>query len=113
MSSRAKSATADEIARIEELIGDLEKRLQRLSTTTRNEVSGGAGDINDFVSAALARIMKRVRDNADTLTDTVADKATRVTGDAIERVVEEVESHPVAMLAAAAGIGYLIGLSRR
>ncbi len=53
----AKSATAEEIAAIEDLMGDLEKRLRRLSGTARNEVSGAAGDVRRFVSEALEHII--------------------------------------------------------
>ena len=46
MSTRSKVATstADEIAAIQELMSDLEKRLQRLGGQAKREVSGGASE---------------------------------------------------------------------
>ena len=60
MSTRAaKSIAAEEIAAIEELMSDLEKRLRRLSGTARREASGASGDVSDFVSDALSGIMSQ------------------------------------------------------
>ncbi len=112
MTSR-KASTADEIAAIEDLMSDLEKRLKRLNGTAKAEVSGAGADIHDFVSDALAGIMKRVRTGAGSISDTVAEEATSVSGDVLKRVVDEVEHRPFVMLAVAAGIGYIIGMSRR
>lgn len=115
MSTRNKVAasTADEIAAIQELMGDLESRLKRLGGQAKREVSGGAGEISDFVNDALAGIMERVRDGAHSVSDTVTDKATNIGGDAIKKVVSEVENRPLTMLAIAAGVGFLYGMSRR
>jgi ElaB/YqjD/DUF883 family membrane-anchored ribosome-binding protein len=113
MTTRKNGVTADEIAAIEDLMSDLEKRLRRLGATAKGEASGAGSDINDFVSEALAGIMKRVRNSANTVSDTVTEEATRIGGDAVKRVLDEVEHRPLAMLAIAAGIGYLFGLSRR
>src|SRR5882762_676995 len=65
----AKSATAEEIAAIEDLMSDLEKRLRRLSGNAKREASGATGDVGDFVNEALARIMARVRDSASDSTE--------------------------------------------
>ena len=46
MTTRAtKSATAEEIAAIEDLMSDLEKRLHRLTANTSREVSGATSDV--------------------------------------------------------------------
>ncbi len=114
MSTRSKIATtADEIEAIKELMADLEKRLQRLGGTAKSEVAGGASDISDFVNDTLAGIMGRVRDNAQSVSDSVADKATEIGGDAVKKIVNEVETRPLTMLAIAAGIGFLFGVARR
>jgi ElaB/YqjD/DUF883 family membrane-anchored ribosome-binding protein len=113
MSTRSKVSTADEIAAIKELMGDLEKRLQRLSNTAKSEVSGGASDISDFVNDALAGIMERVKDGTQSISDTVAERATHIGGDVLKKVVAEVETRPLTMLAIAAGIGFLFGISKR
>ncbi len=108
-----KSVTADEIAAIEDLMADLEKRLRRLSDTARRETSGASSDIRDFVSDALGNIMKRVRESAADVGETVADEATRYGSDAVKKLTDEVEQRPLIMLAAAAGIGFLVGLANR
>ena len=94
----AKSAKAEEIAAIEDLMGDLDKRLRRLSGTARREASGATGDVGDFVSEALARIMTRVHDSAS--------GATR-------SVINEVEHRPLVMIGLAAGVGFLVGMSHK
>jgi ElaB/YqjD/DUF883 family membrane-anchored ribosome-binding protein len=108
----AKSATAEEIAAIEDLMSDLEKRLRRLSGSTRREASGASGEISDFVSEALDRITARVRKSADEASESTADEAARIGTDAFKKLTD-VEHHPLLMLAAAAGIGFLAGLANR
>ncbi len=113
MTTRAKSATAEEIAAIEDLVSDLEKRLRRLSGSTRREVSGASGEVSDFVSEALERITHRVRETASEATESMADETTRFGSDAFKKLTDEVEQRPLLMLAAAAGIGFLAGLANR
>ena len=109
----AKSAAAEEIAAIEDLMSDLEKRLRRLSGTARREASGASSEVGDFVNEALDRIMSRVRDSAAGVTHTVAEEATRFGSDAFKKLTDEVEHRPLLMLAVAAGIGFLVGLANR
>lgn len=109
----AKSAAAEEIAAIENLMGDLEKRLRRLSSTARRETSGASGDVRDFVGEALERIMTRVRERASDVTASVTDEASQLGGDAFTRLADEVEQRPLIMLAVAAGVGFLAGLANR
>lgn len=109
----AKSAAANEIAAIEDLMGDLEKRLRRLSGTARREASGATGDVGDFVSEALDRIMNRVRDSATGVTHSVAEEATRFGTDAFKKLTDKAENRPLVMLGVAAGVGFLVGLSNR
>jgi ElaB/YqjD/DUF883 family membrane-anchored ribosome-binding protein len=114
MTSRAaKSAAAEEIAAIEDLMTDLEKRLRRLSGTARAEASGASEEVGDFVSEALERIKERVRDSAAGVTEKVADEASRLSSDAFKKLTDEVEHRPLLMLAVAAGIGFLVGLANR
>lgn len=114
MSTRgAKSAAAEEIAAIEDLIADLEKRLRRLSSSTQKETAGAASDVGDFVSEALDRIMTRVRESTSAVTESIASEATRVSGDTLKKIADEVEHRPLMMLGIAAGIGFLVGLSNR
>lgn len=109
----AKSAAAEEIAAIEDLMADLEKRLRRLSGTARREASGASGEVGDFVSEALDRIMNRVKDSASGVTQTVADEATRFGTDAFKKLTDGVENRPLVMLGVAVGIGFLVGMANR
>jgi ElaB/YqjD/DUF883 family membrane-anchored ribosome-binding protein len=113
MPTRSKTSNAAEIARIEQLIADLEKRLHKLNGAAHSEAAGASNDINEFVSEALAGIMERVRDKTDSMTEQVADRAAKVGSDAFKRVIDEVEHYPLATLAVAAGIGFLLGTVRR
>lgn len=117
MTSRsAKSATADEVAAIETLMSDLERRLNRLSSLSdkaRGEVSGATGDIGDFVSDALAGIMKRVRESAADVSQSAMDEAARVGNDAVKKIADQADQRPMTVLAIAAGIGFLIGFANR
>ena len=109
----AKSAAADEIAAIEDLMNDLEKRLRRLSGVARGEAAGASSDVSDFVNETLGNIMERVRDSAANMGRSVADETSRVGTDAIKRLTDEVEHRPLVMLGIAAGIGFLAGLANR
>jgi len=109
----AKSANTEEIAAIEGLLSDLEKRLHRLSGATKREVSGASGDVSDFVSEALSGIMGRMRDSATNMGEAIGDQATRLGGEAIKTVADEIEQRPLIMLAVAAGVGYLVGIASR
>ena len=113
MTTRAKSAAAEEIAAIENLMSDREKRLQRLSSSARSEAAGASSDVSDFVSEALANIMSRVRDSAANMGQSVADETTRLGSDAVKKLFDEVEHRPLVMLGIAAGVGFLLGMANR
>lgn len=108
-----KSAAADEIAVIEDLMSDMEKRLRRLSGVAKGEAAGASTDVTNFVSEALSNIMDRVRDSAANMGKFVADETSRVGSDAVKRLADEVEHRPLVMLGIAAGIGFLAGLANR
>lgn len=106
----AKSAAADEIAAIEDLMGDLEKRLRRLSGSAKREAFGAKDDVGDFVNEALARIMARVRDSTSDTSEAVADDMASYGIDAIKKLTREVEQRPLILLGIAAGIGFLAAM---
>jgi ElaB/YqjD/DUF883 family membrane-anchored ribosome-binding protein len=120
MAARAKNGNiadkpnvTEEIASIESLISDLEARLRKLNSTVRDEAVGASGDINDFVSEALAGIMQRVRDSSETFTEDVAERAGRAGTDAFKRIAQEIEHRPLLLLAVAAGLGFALGMARK
>ena len=110
MATRAKSAAADEIAAIEDLISDLEKRLHRLSGSAKREASGASGDVGDFVSAAIAGIMKRVNNGANDSVESLTEDVARYGVDAFKKLTREVEQRPLMMLGIAAGVGFLAAM---
>ena len=110
MTIRSKAtSTAEEISAIQKLMGDLEKRLNRISGATNREFSGASGDINDFVNQTFNGIIARVRNGAHS----ASSKATHFSSGAFKKLSDEVEQHPFAMLAIAAGVGFIVGLARR
>jgi ElaB/YqjD/DUF883 family membrane-anchored ribosome-binding protein len=109
----AKSLVAEEVAAIEDLMSDLEKRLRRLSGSARRETSGATGEVGDFVTESLDRIMNRVRDSAADMTQSAADEATQLGSDAFKKLTDEVEKRPLIMLGIAASVGFLAGLANR
>ena len=113
MTTRAKSMAAEEVAAIEELVSDLEKRIRRLSGTAKRESSGASDDVGESVNYALDRIMGRVKESAAGVGQSVADGAKRFSGDAFRKLTDEVENRPLLMLGIAAGIGFLAGLANR
>lgn len=70
---------------IEELVSELERRVRRLSGSTR-EAAGASGDIGEFVSGALDRIMSRVKESAAGVSQSVTDGAKRLSGDAFRKI---------------------------
>ncbi len=110
---RKSSRSSDDVVAIEELMQDLETRLRRLNTKAKTEASGASGDVGEFVSEALASISSRLRDNAESVTQSITEEASRVGSDALKKVWDEMEQRPLATLAIAAGIGYLLGLIGR
>ena len=111
--SKKNPRSSDDIVAIEGLMQDLETRLRRLNSKAKTEVSGVSEDISDFVTQALARIAQQVRDSAQTATHSIADEATEAGTHALKKIWDEMERRPLATLALAAGIGYLLGLIGR
>jgi ElaB/YqjD/DUF883 family membrane-anchored ribosome-binding protein len=113
MPKRSKSWNAAEISRIEDLIDELENRLRRLNNSVHHGVAGSSEGTDQFISDAIESVMGRVRDHANSFTEQATDRASKAGIDAYKRVIDEVEHYPLATLAVAAGIGFLLGAARR
>jgi hypothetical protein len=107
-----KTAAAEDVAAIEELIGDLEKRLRRLATTGGREAANGSSDFSGFVADAATRIKKRAREQTADVSRAVASAALPIGSDTLKKVIDEIEYRPLLLLAVAGGIGYLAGRRR-
>jgi ElaB/YqjD/DUF883 family membrane-anchored ribosome-binding protein len=108
-----KRTSSDDITDIEReislLMRDLESRIGRLNTLTRNGASHAASEAGDFVSETVGNATDALRNGANAL----GDEAARYGNDALRRVEEEVEQRPLLTLAIAAGIGFLAGMAGR
>jgi ElaB/YqjD/DUF883 family membrane-anchored ribosome-binding protein len=103
------STVADDIVNIEREIGalmhDIEERVGKLQALAKRSAQHAADSAGGFVS-----------DAADTMKNgayAVSDEASRMAGDAIRRVEDEVGQRPLLTLAIAAGIGFLAGMAGR
>lgn len=113
MASRAKRAHLDgDLADIDELIADLEKRLGRLNSSARRQARGESSDLSGFVAIALNALMQRMREGAD-VTEDVAERTIKAGNDAFKRIGGGLERHPLVLIAIAAGAGFLLGMARR
>jgi ElaB/YqjD/DUF883 family membrane-anchored ribosome-binding protein len=112
MARKSRSAS-DDIADIEReiagLMSDLEARVSRLNNLSRTGASNAATAASDYVSETLSDTADRLRNGAHVVTD----EATKIGGDALRRIEEEVEQRPLLTLAIAAGIGFLAGMAGR
>lgn len=118
--SSLSNAASEEIAAIEALIGDLEKRLRKLNTSARRHASETSSEVGEFMSQTVSDLAGRLRAGASSLSGTVADEAGRLGddayaygSDALKRLEEEIEQRPLVTLAIAAAIGFLIGIAGR
>jgi ElaB/YqjD/DUF883 family membrane-anchored ribosome-binding protein len=98
-------------AAIEALIDELERRLLRLNSAAKHEASGVTDDLNAFVDQALADIAVKLRQGTQSFTNSVTDHAGRLGSDAVRRLGNEMQRHPLVTLSLAAGIGFLVGVS--
>jgi ElaB/YqjD/DUF883 family membrane-anchored ribosome-binding protein len=113
MASRAKRAKlGGDLADIDELIADLEKRLGRLNSSARRQAKGASSDLNGFVAVALSALMQRMREGAD-VTEDATERAIQAGNDVFKRLGSGLERHPLVLLAIAAGAGFLLGMARR
>jgi ElaB/YqjD/DUF883 family membrane-anchored ribosome-binding protein len=108
-----KTSTAEDIIAIEDLMEDLERRLRRVSGTTRREASGAADDVADFVHDTLADIKTKIRAKAASTVRSAGDKASSLGEDTLRKLFDGVEERPLIMLGIAAGVGFLAGLATR
>jgi ElaB/YqjD/DUF883 family membrane-anchored ribosome-binding protein len=112
-----------EIAEIERRMQLLERRLDRLrNSASRTAVQGfdravqATDRVSDAVIAALGDVIDRFRGSTRGISSEAArfgQDASRLGGEALRRVSSEIERRPLMMVAIAAGIGILIGLSGR
>ncbi len=105
-----------EIPELKKLVDDFDRRIRRLSQAANaggEDIAERSAEIKELVRQSLDDIMNRVRATAAEVGAPMAREASRLSGDAAGRIAGEVEQRPLTMLAAAAGIGFLIGFASR
>jgi len=107
-----RSTASIDIAAIERLMSELQTRLDRLSGTaarTSSGVADAAGRAEEAISVALSDLAdkfgKRARETGD--------EAVKLGTTVARRIGAEMEYRPVATLAVAVGIGFLLGVIGR
>ena len=114
----ASNAASEEIAAIETLMGDLEKRLRKLNSSAMQHASEIGSDASEYVRESISDIAERLQAGAQSLSENVSDEASRLGNEAldfgsdvIQKLEDEIEQRPLLTLAIAAGIGFLIGMA--
>jgi len=104
---------ANDIVNIEreigELMHDIEARIGKLQALAKRSAKDAAEGATDFVSDTVNDAADRVRNGASA----VSEETSRMAGDAIRRIEDEVGQRPLLTLAIAAGIGFLAGMAGR
>jgi ElaB/YqjD/DUF883 family membrane-anchored ribosome-binding protein len=107
------NAVSDDVSamrgEVNQLIGDLEDRLNRLNRLTKSGASHAVDGVNDLMYGAVTSLTDPVRDRARA----VSNDAAKMGHQALRRIGTEIDQHPLLTLAIAAGIGFIAGMARR
>jgi ElaB/YqjD/DUF883 family membrane-anchored ribosome-binding protein len=112
-----RHSTAHDIAEIGRLLGEIEGQFGRLARSVAVDAREATGTVPDVISHALVDIADHVREivryGARSVGEGASRIGTRTTG-AWHKVEDGIVNRPLAALAVAACIGFLIGaLNRR
>jgi ElaB/YqjD/DUF883 family membrane-anchored ribosome-binding protein len=123
MFGHARASYAD-IADLSRRVQAMERELTRAAGLAGRNISSGVSQttdrVSDVLASALADVADRFRGGARSMGDEMsrvghgaAREAARLGHDALRRVSNEVEQRPLVVLAIAAGLGLLVGMSSR
>jgi ElaB/YqjD/DUF883 family membrane-anchored ribosome-binding protein len=99
---------------LERRLRSIEATLERSGERFSASASGAAESLKESVASALNMLAGQVRSGATSMSyeaGKLGGEAARLGNVAVRRVVAEVEHRPLMMLAAAVGIGVLLGLA--
>jgi ElaB/YqjD/DUF883 family membrane-anchored ribosome-binding protein len=100
---------------IRHLASDLQDRLNRLNSISRQGASHASEGVQDFISDTLdnltSKAVSQLTSGVQERVSDFTDEATRVSNKAIKRVSREIDRRPLLTLAIAAGVGYLAGMA--
>ena len=102
-------ATLRNVREIERRLGSLEEQLKRVGDRT----SASTAEVVERVGAAIAPVLSSTADRLRGGAHSVSDEAAKLSNDALRRLSSEVEHRPLITLAAAVGVGVLVGLASR
>ncbi len=97
-------AISSNLREIERRLRALEGQLQRVGSRTSAGAAFAAEGIGEAIASSLSSIAERFR-------GTSSSEAAKMGDQALRRVSAEIENRPLMMLAVAAGVGILVGLS--
>jgi ElaB/YqjD/DUF883 family membrane-anchored ribosome-binding protein len=100
---------------IRHLASDLQERLNRLNSISRQGASHASEGVQDFIADTLdtltSKAVSQLTDGVQERVSDFTDEATRVSNKAIKRVSRAIDRRPLLTLAIAAGVGYLAGMA--
>ena len=107
----SKSASARDVADIERLLRELEGKLGHLSSSVAADGKAAVSAVPDMITEAFSELADRVRQSTNGVRHEAEQcrRARRIA----HRIEDEVAARPLATLAVAAGIGFLIGMLNR
>ncbi len=100
-------AISSNLREIERRLRALEGQLQRVGSRTSAGAAFAAEGIGEAIASSLSSIAERFRGTSSS----VGSEAAKMGDQALRRVSAEIENRPLMMLAVAAGVGILVGLS--
>ena len=102
-------------AEIRHLASDLQDRLTRLNSISRQGAAHASEGVQDFIADTLdsltSRAVSQLTGPVQERVSDFTDEATRMSNKAIRRVSREIDRRPLLTLAIAAGVGYLAGMA--
>ena len=112
-----QGAVGDDVAamraEIDDMIASLEERIQKFNQITKLGAAHATEGANDVLLNAISGLTGQMTGRVQSTAESVSDDVARFGGQALKRVVTEIDKRPLLTLAIAAGIGFLAGLARR
>jgi hypothetical protein len=109
-------AVVPDLAEIERRLRTLERSVERAGGRASASASQAADRVADVMAAALSDMADRFRGGAGAVGEEAArfgDEAAKLGNDVLRRLSDEAKRRPLVILAAAAGIGILVGIALR
>jgi ElaB/YqjD/DUF883 family membrane-anchored ribosome-binding protein len=97
------------VREIERRLRSLEQQLERVGDRT----SASTAEVVERAGTAIAPVLSSIADRFRGGAHSMSDEAAKLGNDALRRISNEVEHRPLVTLAAAVGVGILVGLASR